>query len=167
MFWLFLLGAVTSLIIVLRRVLRRLKPMNDELYSSRVAIDHVQSGVAWIRADGKLGSVNQSLTESLGLKSTELVGVDWLKLFANADRDRASQAYSQMLLQGKTWFDARGARKADAAPKDAAWLDVLLVAVHDHRMRFVGHHCLIRDCTAEIELEARLLDEEASMATAR
>jgi len=26
---------------------------------------------------------------------------------------------------------------------------VLLVAVHDHKMRYVGHHCLVEDCTQE------------------
>jgi hypothetical protein len=32
----------------------------------------------------------------------------------------------------------------------------LLVAVHDHKMRFVGHHCLIADRTRERLLEEQL-----------
>jgi hypothetical protein len=35
---------------------------------------------------------------------------------------------------------------------------VRLVCVHDHNMRFVGHHCLIEDRTHEHDLE-RLLSE--------
>ena len=58
MLWLYLLGAVTGLSIALRRVLRRQKPLNDELYSTKVAVNHVQSGVAWVRADGKIGSIS-------------------------------------------------------------------------------------------------------------
>ncbi len=49
---------------VLRRVLRRQAPLSDELYSKQVAIDHVHSGVAWVRADGTLGSVNPALAEA-------------------------------------------------------------------------------------------------------
>jgi uncharacterized protein (DUF1501 family) len=39
MLWLYLLFAVTILVIVLRRVLRRQTPLTDELYSKKVAID--------------------------------------------------------------------------------------------------------------------------------
>jgi hypothetical protein len=58
MFWLYLLGIVTFLFIVLRRVLRRQPPLSDELYIKKVAIDHVHSGVAWVPEDGKLGWMN-------------------------------------------------------------------------------------------------------------
>ena len=63
--WLYLLGAVTVLVIALRRVLRRQAPLSDELYSKQVAIDHVHSGVAWVRADGTVGSVNPALARIL------------------------------------------------------------------------------------------------------
>lgn len=163
MFWLYLLGAVTILAIVLRRVWRRQTPLKDELYSSRVAIDHVQSGVAWVTADGKLGLVNQSLGHSLGIEAIELVGGKWLKLFAMADRERASNAYSEMLLRGITRFEALGAGPAGAP----ACLEAVLVAVHDHNTRLVGHYCLIRDCTRERELEGRLHELESTVATAQ
>ncbi|HEV8146070.1 MAG TPA: PAS domain-containing protein [Bryobacteraceae bacterium] len=163
MFWLYLLGAVTFLIIVLRRVLRRQKPLTDEVHSSRVAIDNVQSGVAWIGLDGKLGSVNQSLAKSLGVKQAKLMGAEWMTLFAAADAERVAQAYSQMLLQGKSGFKACGAGPAG----DPVPMDVLLVAVHNHKLRFVGHHCLIRDCTGERESEICAADTESSLVPAR
>jgi hypothetical protein len=57
-----------------------------------------------------------------------------------------------MLLAGKTAFQARGLR----ADGRFAQFDILLVAVHDHKMRFVGHHILAEDRTRERELEERL-----------
>jgi PAS domain-containing protein len=131
MFWLYLLGIVTFLIIVLRRVLRRQKPLSDELYAKKVAIDHVHSGVAWVPEDGKLGWMNPALPEALQIGPKDLIGHDWYDLFADDERERIRESYRQMLLMGK-------------------------VAVHDHRMRFVGHHCLIENRTREHLLEQRL-----------
>ena len=163
MFWLYLLGAVTFLIIVLRRVLRRQKPLTAEVNSSRVAIENAQSGVAWIGTDCKLASVNHSLAHTLGAKQAKLMGANWTTLFAAADSARVSEAYMQMLLHGKASFKARGAGPAG----DPAWMDVLLVAVHDYKLHFVGHNCLIRDCTSESERASCAPDPESSLAIAR
>jgi PAS domain S-box-containing protein len=156
MLWLYLLGAVTVLVIALRRVIHRQTPLSDEVYSTKVAFDHLQSGVAWVAADGKLGMVNASLAATLGADPQALVGRDWLTIFAKHDLDRVKDAYSKMLLIGKTEIDANGQR----ADGSLAWLNVLLVAVHDHKMRFVGHHCLILDSTHTRLLEERLRELE-------
>ena len=37
-----------------------------------------------------------------------------------------------------------------------AGLEVLLVAQHDHKSRFIGHHCLVADRTRERLLEEQL-----------
>jgi PAS domain S-box-containing protein len=152
MFWLFLLGAVTILIIVLRRVLRRQTPLNDELYSKKVAIDHVHSGAAWVRVDGTVASMNPALAASLGARKDELVGQDWYLLFAERERARVKEAYSQMLLVGISSLDV----DTERTDGSKAMQNVVLVAVHDHKMRFVGHHCLAVDRTHEKMLEARV-----------
>jgi hypothetical protein len=72
------------------------------------------------------------------------------------EQDRVKEAYSQMLLSGKTQFDTYGQR----ADETHAWLKVLLVAVHDHKMRFVGHHCLVLDSTHTRILEDRVKELE-------
>lgn len=156
MLWLYLLGAVTVLVIALRRVMRRQAPLSDELYSTKVAFDHLQSGVAWVRADGTLGTVNSSLATTFGVDPAGLVGKDWLTMFPKAEQERVKEAYSQMLLSGKTQFDTYGQR----ADGSYAWLNVLLVAVHDHKMRFVGHHCLVLDSTHTKILEDRVKELE-------
>jgi len=149
MLWLGLLGIVTILMIVLRRVLRRQKPLNDELYSQQVAVEHVQSGVAWVRADGTFGSANQSFAKTLKIAPGDLAGQEWYKMFQPDEHNRVHEAYGQMLLIGMASFDAPGARRDGST----VWLNVRLVAVHDRKMRFVGHHCLIEDHTREHELE--------------
>src|SRR5258708_33391503 len=98
MLWLYLLGAVTALIIALRRVLRRQKPLDDELYSRRVAIDHVHSGVAWIRADGHVGTVNQAFASTVGALPKELTGQEWTLFFPQHERTGIREAYRQALL---------------------------------------------------------------------
>src|SRR5579863_5503227 len=110
MLWLYLLGAVTVLVIVLRRVLRRQAPLNDELYSKQVAIDHVHSGVAWVRADGTLGSVNPALAESLRTTPRELVGRAWQTLFPEGDRAGIQAAYGQALLLGRVSLESTALR---------------------------------------------------------
>jgi PAS domain S-box-containing protein len=152
MLWLYLLGLATFLTIALRRVRKRQKPLDDELYRKNVAIEHVQSGAAWVRADGTFGSVNQSFARTFNFAPRELIGKEWYKMFPAAAHDQVRDYYSQMLLMGTVTFDAPGER-VDAS---RLALNVRLVAVHDHHMRFVGHHCLVEDLTRLRELEERL-----------
>ncbi len=152
MFWLYLLGLATFLTIALRRVLKRQKPLDDELFAKTVAIDYVQSGVAWVRADGTFGSVNQSFARTFNLAPREFTGKEWYKMFPAEWHDQVRNHYSQMLLMGTVVFEAPGER----VDGSRAWLNVRLVAVHDHHMRFVGHHCLVEDRTRVRELEERL-----------
>src|ERR1700686_5266839 len=135
--WLYLLGAVTVLLIVLRRVLQRQTPLSDELYSKQVAINHVHSGVAWVRADGTIGSVNPSLLATLCADSSKLIGRDWLEIFSADERGQLREAYSQMLLAGKISLEAR-TQRLDGTLAEAS---VLLVVVHDHKTRLIGHYC--------------------------
>lgn len=154
--WFYLLGLSVLLVIALRRVLARQAPLSDELYSKTVAIEHVQSGVAWIRADGTVKTINASFASTLGALQRELLGKEWYELFAQQDRPRLQEAFSQMLLLGKCTLEAMGKRMDGTY----AGLEILLVAVHDHKMRFVGLHCLIADRTRE-----RLLEEQLAAIT--
>ena len=158
--WLYLLGAVTFLIIALRRVRHRLTPLNDEVYAKQVAIDHVHSGVCWVRADGSIGSVNPALGKMLRAAPVELVGSDWLGLFPPEDRLKIEEAYRQALLMGKTSLEAE-AQRTDGGK---ARVDVLLVVIHDHKSRLIGHYCLMEDRTRLIELEEQVQRLRAEVA---
>jgi PAS domain S-box-containing protein len=165
MFWLYLLALITVLTIALRRVLRRQKPLDDELYSKKVAVEHVQSGVAWVRQDGRIGSVNQSFAKTFRCLPEHLMEQVWVTLIAEHDRERARNAYSQMLLAGIDSFDCEGLQ----ANGGAAFLNVRLVAVHDHSMRFAGHHLMIEDRTRirELELRVNAMEKIISAASGR
>jgi hypothetical protein len=147
-----MLAAVTVLLIILRRVLQRQTPMSDELYSKQVAIDHVHSGVAWVRADGTVGSVNPALAKTLLALPKEILGYPWERLFPEAERPRVIEAYSQALLMGKTSLATAGARSDGSVAR----VNVMLVAVHDSRTRLIGHYCLMDDRTRELELEQQV-----------
>ncbi len=150
--WVYLLGLSVLLVIALRRVRAQQNPLIDEVYMKTVAIEHVQTGVAWIRADGKIRSANASLGNTLGVEPRTLVGRDWYEMFAQPDRSKIEEAYSQMLLLGKATLEVNG-RRADGS---YSGLEVLMVAIHDHKMRFEGHHCLVVDRTREKVLAAQV-----------
>lgn len=150
--WVYLLGLSILLGIALRRVLLRQNPLNDELYAKIVAIEHVQSGVAWVRPDGGIKSMNSAFADILAAAAEEYVGKSWYDLFASQELERLKEAYSQTLLLGKTDLQAFG-RRADGT---FAGLQVRLVGVHDHKMRFVGHYCLVADHTKELLLEDQI-----------
>jgi PAS domain S-box-containing protein len=162
--WVYLLGLSVLLVIALRRIKAQQDPLKDEVYTTTVAFEHVQSGVAWIGATGKIRSINASFANALGGEPKKLTGRDWYELFAQQDRDKIQEAYSQMLLLGRATLDAHG-RRLDGGH---AGLEVLMVAIHDHKMRFVGHHCLVVDRTHEKMLEAqveeltKILEQRAS-----
>jgi PAS domain S-box-containing protein len=157
--WLYLLALVTFLTIALRRVLRRQIPLSDELHVKTVAIEHVHSGIAWVRQDGAIGSINASFAATLNAVPRELVGRDWYEIFSQQDRVRMKEAYSQMLLLGKANLEVH-AKRTDGT---YAGLEVLLVAQHDHKSRLIGHHCLAADRTRErlLEEQIRELAEDA------
>lgn len=160
--WVYLLGLSILLGIALRRVVLRQNPLNDELYSKSVAIEHVQSGVAWIRPEGEIRTINAAFAEILVGHAKDYLGTSWYDLFAPQERERLKEAYSQMLLLGKTNLQAFG-KRADGT---FAGLEVRLVAVHDHKMRFVGHHCLVADHTKELLLEDQIRDKAPGMTSA-
>lgn len=157
--WVYLLGLSVLLGIALRRVVARQAPLNDELYSKTVAIEYVQSGVAWVRADGTIKTMNAAFAEILAGRLTDFLGRHWHDLFADQESRHLQDAYSQMLLLGKTNLEAYG-KRVDGT---YAGLEVRLVAAHDTKMRFVGHHCLVADHTRERILEEQIRDQSASM----
>ena len=156
--WVYMLGLSTLLGAALRRERLKYIPLSDELYSKSVAIDHVQSGVAWIRSDGLIRTVNESLASMLRFAPRELQGRTWYELFEPEERSALEEAYSRMLLIGKTPVRAR-ARRADGT---FAEVDVLMVAVHDHKSRLIGHYCMVADRSRECLLEQQLRERNGS-----
>jgi PAS domain S-box-containing protein len=150
--WLYLLAAVTVLVISLRRVLHRQAPLNDEIYSTRVAIDHVHSCVAWVRSGSLIGSVNPALAKTVCMLPRELVGQPWETIFPIQERPRVQEAYRQALLMGKYPLETQAQRPDGTLAK----VRVLLVTIHDHKSRLVGHYCLMEDRTREAEMEQQI-----------
>lgn len=169
MFWLYLLGTVTILIIALRRVVTRENELKNEAFSKTVAFEHTQSGIAWVRANGAVESMNASLAAILGLDTKDVRGMNWCKLFAEQDQYRLEGVYSEMLLCGQGALEVNPRHMQNLMPNNMLnnmlnnsagkpVLDLRIVAVHDHKMRFAGHHCLVADRSRERKLEAELAE---------
>jgi PAS domain S-box-containing protein len=105
----------------------------------------VHSGVAWVRGDGTYGLVNPSFAKTFQLEQRNFIGGEWYKVFQPEEHARVCDSYSQSMLMETIAFEASG----ELADGKTVWLDVRLVAVHDHHMRFLGHHCMIEDKTRE------------------
>jgi PAS domain S-box-containing protein len=153
MLWLYLLAAVTLLVISRRRLRLRIIPLDDAVYSSKVAVEHVHSGVAWVSVDGKVSSPNQSLVNSMGTTPADLVGRDWYSMFAPEERGKVKKAYAQMLLAGIASIETTIVRSGGSNRA----VDLRLVAGHDHKMRLVGHHCMLHDRAQQRDLESQVL----------
>lgn len=150
--WVYLLGLSILLVVALRRVMASQDPLKDEVYRRTVTVEHVQSGVVWVNSEGKVSSVNASFANTLGGEPKAILEHDWYEIFAPRDRNKMEEAYSQMLLLGKANVEVHG-RRLDGS---YSALEVLMVAIHDHKMRFIGHHCLILDRTRERVLETQV-----------
>jgi PAS domain S-box-containing protein len=148
--WLCLLGAATVLTIAVRRGWRRATPLDDEVYLNNVAVENLQSGVAWVGVDGNIGFVNQAFATALGVSPADIVGRNWYGVFTGHDRFRIEEVYRQMQAAGLASFEVTGSRGSKAP------LDLLLVAVYDEKKHFRGHHCILADRVRERELEERL-----------
>lgn len=151
MLWLYLLGLVTFLTIVVRRLVRRQKPLSDELYLKTLAIDHVHDGVAWVRADGRIGYANPSLARMAGTPADELKNRTWFHMFTPEERTRMEDAYAQMLLAGRASFEANLVNSQGEVTRR----NLLLVAVHDHKTRFAGHHCIVENRVVVTDAQER------------
>ena len=97
------------------------------------------------------------LGQLLHLSAKEILERDWRDIFALGERERVEQAYSQMLLMGRATLDT-----AALGRHGETRCSVLVVAVHDHKMRFVGHHCILEDRTREHQLEERIRELTAT-----
>ncbi len=160
MLWLFLLAAVTLLVISRRRLRLRIMPLDDELYSSKVAVEHVHTGVGFVRPDGILKSANQALTETMASRPGELLDHDWYLMFPRAERARLKDSYAQMLLAGIASVETL----VERGDGELRPVNIRLVAVHDHRSRLVGHHCIVKDESRTRSLEQQIHDLSQALA---
>ena len=157
--WIWFYGLSTLLGILYRRLWLKQAPLNNELTANRVAIEHVQSGIAWVNADGTVGLVNPSLADSLSIRADKLEGGQWLELFPVSERGRVKKAYGESLLARELSISTY----LERADGTHAPIDLRLVPVHDDKSQHLGHHCLILDLTRVENLEQQLHQLDRSL----
>ena len=162
-FWLYLLAIVTFLLIALRRVMRRQRPLKDDVYSKQLALDQVDSGVAKVNCDGLIGSVNPALAKMLDADQVNLIGATWMSLFPASERVQLEEAYRQALLVGRTSLHAEAARHDGST----AHVEIKLVTLYSDRAQLLGHYCLVHDVTRESEFEQQIKSLRAELAASQ
>jgi PAS domain S-box-containing protein len=105
-----------------------------------------------------IGSVNPALATTAGRLPKELIGQPWGILFPPEEQPKLQEAQRQALLMGKIALETQ-AQRPDGS---LAQVRVLLVTIHDHKSRLVGHYCLMEDRTRELELEQQIQKLSAS-----
>jgi PAS domain S-box-containing protein len=96
--------------------------------------------------------INPALAKTVGLLPREILNQPWLNLFPLGERKRVEDTYAQALLMGKTTLETHAQRSNGTLAR----VSVLLVTVHDHKSRLVGHYCMMEDRTREVELEQQI-----------
>ena len=127
------------LVIALRRVMHRQIPLNDEIYSKQVAIDHVHSCVAWVRSDGLIGSVNPALAKTVRMLPRELVGQHWEILFPENGVGHATRSLPAGVTDGKTTLVTQAQRP------DGTLAQVQVAAGDDSRSQVAAGGTLLPD----------------------
>ena len=124
-----------------------------ELYA---ALENAVEGISLFDDKGRFVSVNRTYAECLGYSETEIVGRDRLDLICPDDRDHMQTVYADMRKFGRAWTEVRGLRKDGSV----VYQELVLIATHDTRGRFLGHRSFARDISERREAEAVLRQSE-------
>ena len=113
-------------------------------------------GISRLNLAGEYTYLNKNYAKMTGYSVNELVGSDWTRTVHPEDQEHTARAYEQMKTEGKSEFQARGMRKDGSL----FYKSVLMVCIKDDDGSTVGHHCFMKDITAEKEAENALAKSE-------
>jgi hypothetical protein len=83
-------------------------------------------------------------------------------MFPRQERARVKEAYTSMILSGIATLETL-IERGDGSQRP---VNLRLVAVHDHKMRLVGHHCMIQDESRARSLEEQVQDLSEALSNA-
>jgi PAS domain S-box-containing protein len=96
--------------------------------------------------------INPALAKTVGLLPREIIERSWMNFFPMGERRRVEEAYSQALLMGKINLQTLAHRSNGTLAR----VNILIVTVHNHNARLVGHYCMMDDRSREMELEEQI-----------
>lgn len=133
------------------------KKAEADLLELSLALSNALEGIAQIDNQGEFLTTNRAFANQLGYAGDDLIGVHWQNIVVPSSLDKLRAADERLKEAGKASFDAQGLRK-DGTTFHA---EVTVVAIHDDKGQFVGHHCFMKDISERKEAELSLAQSEA------
>lgn len=126
-----------------------------ELREMAAALANAVEGISRLDPAGHYISVNQAYATMVGYTPDELVGQNWQITVHPDDLPRLTQAYEDMLAQGKVHVQARGLRKDGSIFHK----QLVMVTAYDDQQQFSGHFCFMQDISDRKQAELTLQQE--------
>lgn len=142
-------GEVVRLFGIAQDITERVQAERD-LKEMRNALAHAIEGISRLDNDGHYVQVNQAYAAMAGYTPEELVGQHWSVTIHPDDLPRVTQAYEEMLSEGKVNLEARGIRKDGSL----FYKQLFMVVVYDDQRQRQGHYCFMKDISERAQLEA-------------
>ena len=130
----------------------------EELRNQNKALESAVVGISQLDTFGDYLKVNPAYAELLGYQPEELTGTQWKQTVHPEDREKATNAYEQMLLCNKAEVEIRAVRKDDSVFDQK----LVMVKAYDSEQKFSGHYGFMKDISQRREVE-RLKDEFISV----
>ncbi len=149
-----------TLIRCLRYAIERKRAL-DEMRQMNMAIMNAMPGISRLDRDGRYVDVNEAYAAMLGYELGDLIGTSWETTVHRDDRKLATEAYGQMLREGKVELESRAIRKDGSIFHK----QVLMVKIGDDGGKAAGHHCFMKDISdRKRALELQLEKKQAEVA---
>ncbi|MBI4711605.1 MAG: PAS domain-containing sensor histidine kinase, partial [Candidatus Omnitrophica bacterium] len=123
-----------------------------------VAMENALDGIARLDSHKKILSVNKSYAAMLGYAPEEMVGLDRMATICSESRDKASQAFEEMQVAGRSEGEIKVTRKDGSIFHQY----VVLIKSMDKHQHFDGFYCFAKDVTEQkyqeaLEVKAELI----------
>jgi PAS domain S-box-containing protein len=128
----------------------------EERREMHTTLDNAVEGISLFDAQGRLTRANRTFARGLGYTEAEIVGRDQLEFIHPDDRDHMKAVYLDMKNCARAWSEVRGLRRDGSV----VHLEMVMLATHDVKGRFIGHRAFARDVSERKEAEAALRESE-------
>lgn len=120
----------------------------------KLILQHIEDGYFELNRKGQVVDANPALARLLGLPVEMLLGRSYSELLGEADTLRARNLFKERLQAGSSHFSAPF-RRHDGS---GGHLDTHVSVLRDNRGRLLGYNGILRDVSAQLDYQNRLLD---------
>lgn len=158
-----LLGLLVGLLVL---IVQRRKQAEDELRELRelnAALENAVEGFARLDARGRFIHVNKAYANMVGYEPEQMTGLDWWSIVHPEDRETVSNAYQEMLANGKAEVEGRTVCKSGLVFRHHS----VMIKATDRQGKFTGYYCSLQDITERERTKQLLQAKEIAEAANR